>query len=424
MPVVDSTRSWWNTLDNYVAFGARLAPDTPATRRFTEENAPELPTRQEWNPDGTGNNGMLGNFRRLFNTLQLFSDGEPDNLFTHSLFFSTPPATDRYVLVSGNREAHGRLYMLDAVPAAAPFTNNLRRFVVYIPAHYTRNGDSGHYAWLHFTPVWGGRRARAPRAAAVTRNYPDSIWVHKYIADYLFGHRLLASFSAASVNAVFFLPVHRFSVADALAPLSNVRALMEILRQLFVALESLEPRLRARSAARSGSVAGAGVSCFSFGGFYCSRVFRRPTGALTDYDKLRAGAFLDGVSEEANSACQWMVSRTSGWLRRLIPGSSDIPKRLILFQQPNRGVADFVGPFPRAIRASPLAQGGTLDEPGAPPSLRNLARFHRVHLQDMMCTAREPNCRNPRHGYFDWHGRIHAFFAETAFEFCRDCFQR
>jgi hypothetical protein len=367
---------------------------------------------------------MLGNFRRLFNTLQLFSDGEPDNLFTHSLFFSTPPATDRYVLVSGNREAHGRLYMLDAVPAAAPFTNNLRRFVVYIPAHYTRNGDSGHYAWLHFTPVWGGRRARAPRAAAVTRNYPDSIWVHKYIADYLFGHRLLASFSAASVNAVFFLPVHRFSVADALAPLSNVRALMEILRQLFVALESLEPRLRARSAARSGSVAGAGVSCFSFGGFYCSRVFRRPTGALTDYDKLRAGAFLDGVSEEANSACQWMVSRTSGWLRRLIPGSSDIPKRLILFQQPNRGVADFVGPFPRAIRASPLAQGGTLDEPGAPPSLRNLARFHRVHLQDMMCTAREPNCRNPRHGYFDWHGRIHAFFAETAFEFCRDCFQR
>jgi hypothetical protein len=426
MAVVDRTRDWWNALDNYVGMGTALAPDTAETRRYNahpqEEHAPERPTRHEWNPDGSGNGGMLGNFRRLFDTVQLFNAGDTDNLYRRSLLLA-PQRTglDRYGLVDGNVPARGRLYMLEAAPPVAPFTANLQRFVIYVPARYTRTANSGHFVWLHFTPVWGGRRGRSPRAAAAGREYPDSIWIHKYIADYLMAHRLLASFSTSDVNAMFVLPVHRLPAGDALAPLADIRLLLQILEQLLAALETIDPHLRAGSTERPGFVAGIGVSCFSFGAHYCSQLFRRPDGA-TQYDKLRAGAFLDGVTPDASAACQWLVGPAAGWLRRLIPSTSDVPKRLILFQQPNSGGADFVGPFPRVVQAAPIHPGETLDLLATAPSWRNTARFHRVHMQDMMCAAREPQCRNSRHSYFDWHGHIHALFAETAFSFCRDCF--
>lgn len=428
MAVIDVTRDWLRALDNYVVIGTPLAQDTVATRRYDaqqrKEDAPERPTRQEWNPDGTGNAGMLGNFRRLFHTLQLFGAGEPDTLYGRSLF-PRPGAAglERYALTAGDREARGHLYLLEAAPPAAPFTANLRRFVAYVPAHYSRNGDAGHYAWLHFPPVFDAPRRRAPRAAAEARYYPDSIWTHKYIADYLYGHKLLASFSASRINAVLLLPVHRLTAGNALEPLSDVRHMMPIVQALFRALEALDPRLRARGQRQAGTLAGVGVSCFSFGAYHCARLFRRPAaGAAADYEKLRAGAFLDGVTGEAREACGWMVNPGAGWLRTPLPGSGDVPKRLILFQQPNSGGSDFVGPFSRVNHAAPLGPGDTLDVLAVPPSWRNAAKFHRVHMRDMMCAAGEPNCRNPRHGYYDWHGLIHALFAETALGFCRDCF--
>ncbi|MFN8470218.1 MAG: hypothetical protein U0X20_31980 [Caldilineaceae bacterium] len=426
MAIVDRTRDWWNSLDNYVMMGTTLAPVSEETRRYDthhrEETAPERPTRQEWDPGGTGAGGMLGNFRHLFDTLQLFGAGESASLFRRSLLLA-PQQTgvDRYPLVAGDLEARGRLYMLDVVPPAAPFTADLQRFVIYIPARYTRTGGSGHFAWLHFTPVWGGRRGQSPRAAAAGREYPDSVWVHKYITDYLVGHRLLASFAASDLNAVFVLPVHRLPVGDALAPLANMGQLLQILGHLFGALEAVDPRLRAGRSDRAGLVAGVGVSCYSFGAHYCARLFRRPAAAAHDY-MLRAGAFLDGVTPEARSACQWMAAPVAGWLRHLLPGTNDIPRRLVLFQQPNSGGTDFTGPFPQTVQAAPLSAGETLDVLAAAPAWRNVARFHRVDMQDMMCAAREPHCRDPRHRYFDWHGHIHALFAETAFHFCRDCF--
>jgi hypothetical protein len=424
LPIVDCTARWISDLDNFILFGGRnLAPDTPTTRNYSDETAPELPTQNDWDPQHNIQSGMLGNFLRLRTVLGAFRRGQPEMVFRKSLrLMLGEQSHPRYELGVGNHEIRGRLYLLQTIPVNEPFTNDLQRFVAFVPASYSRNGNIGHYAWLHFTPVWG-QQARSPRGYEVQRHYPDSIWVHKYISDYLLSHRLLASFSSAAMNAIFILPVHRFTVGNSLEPLGTLPRAHEILHQLFTTLELLEPRLRARNPANSGTIAGFGASCFSSGGEYCTHLFRRTAAQTGNFDKLRAGAFLDAVISHIDEACQWMVGREPrGWLPRYIPGTSDIPKRLVFFQQQN-SLSDLRGEFLRTVNHRRLERGETYNHRAHPPSWRNTAQFHYVHTDDMGRIANEPPCPPQGNCFNHWHGNIEFLFAEYALEFCRDCFQ-
>ncbi|HEX8887850.1 MAG TPA: hypothetical protein VF779_01655 [Pyrinomonadaceae bacterium] len=370
----------------------------------------------------------MGNFRRLYTVATQLQAGERATAYRRSLLFDPSiPLPTEYELLQGDIDVAGKLYMLNC-PPTPPFSSNLRRFIAFVPAHYSQSGSTGHFAWLHYTPVWGPDRANAPRFREAHQNYPDGLWTDYYVADYLFGHRVLASFAEARINAILFLPVHRFTVSNALEPLSNLRNLMVALSQMLICLEGIEPRLRANDPRLAGSVEGIGVSCFSFGAEYCSRLFARQGVPADIYSKLRAGAYLDGVTSLAQRTCREIVGgtprRVSGWLAAppMPQPAAHYPRRISFFQQPSISPRDFVGPFRAALGLPWLTVGETVNTSAAPPLNSNELYFHRVDCQQMICVSHEGQCRDPRHNYNYWHGRIHQLFLWLGLVLARDCF--
>ena len=412
MTVTDVTNTWIRELDSFAVFqGGALSPAT--ARPLPLRDRPALPDPQEWS-------SMSRLLEQMREHVLRFAADSAVQLPRKSLFRGESP-NDRYRLEAGQTEVLGKLYLLDG-GSSAPFTPNLQRFVAFVPATYSRNGDSGHYAWVHYTPVWGGDRAAAPRARDITQAYPGGLWTHFYIADYLLRHRLLAAYAAARVNAVLFLPVHRFTAGDALSPLAQPASLLAILRQLCAGLERIDRRLRAHQGDRAGSIEAYGVSCFSFGAQYSSGPFTRSGVAVDDYGRLRAGVFLDGVASEPVRVCRDIFGEGDGergWLAMPVPGTQ-APRRLAMYQQSNLSGRDFVSAAATIFRTGPPGPGTTLRR--TPAWRRNHGYFHRVDNQQLVCVAQEGRCGDRSLDYEYCHGRIHALFMEEGFTFSRDSF--
>jgi hypothetical protein len=268
---------------------------------------------------------------------------------------------------------------------------------------------------MHFPPFWA--YPGSPRFTAAHDGYPDGYWTQKFIVDYLLGFQLLTSFYRSLLNAVFFLPVYRFTVPTAQQPLAGARNLRSLMALLFSGLEQISPALAGGSS--GGTTAGIGVSCFSAGAHAASAAFA--TGQQRqDIEIIRSVLFLDGAPSSGQQVVSSLLGtpQTHGWLD--LPAPAGSIRHASLFQQSNNRAGDLVQPVSDAIRS----RGGRIQR-GTTAFLagRTLPDFGELafHWPDSAGMASATHLSPPTGSdtYEFWHGRIARLFVDPGLSFAR-----
>src|SRR5262245_44902518 len=138
MALIDVTAAWLTRVDGYCTtptpIGVHIQP-TPIPRP-AEAETPVDPMEHEWTSE------LRYNFNHLRDAVRLMHAGATGSLFRKSLVLNaTNPATP-YALSTDTLPVRGRLFVLDSTTPAPPYTDHLRRFAVFVPAHYSRTSAS------------------------------------------------------------------------------------------------------------------------------------------------------------------------------------------------------------------------------------------------------------------------------------------
>jgi hypothetical protein len=269
MALIDVTAAWLARVDGYCTTPTPVGVRIGRTQSLPEKLLPVDPMESEWL------GGLSYNQNHLRDAVRLMHAGAAGGLFRKSLIINPTVTATPYSLSTDTLPVHGRLFVLDSTTSTPPYTPNLRRFAVFVPAHYSRTSAAGHYAWIHFPPVWGKDLAASPRGRDVSARYLSSFWLDNHLARYLVGFRLLANFVAAHIDAVLVLPLSRYTVGNGLEPMRHVMSAVAILQDVFAAIERLEPRLGPSTGGPS-RIERLGASCNSFGGEYGLRMVTAP----------------------------------------------------------------------------------------------------------------------------------------------------
>ena len=390
---------------------------------------PAAITMEEWDPRRNGASGTQSNFIALRDAISAFDTGRAASLYRRALFVQ--PTTPIYREEHGNVATEGKLILLEFPAPHEPTTANLRRFVAFIPSAYRRRGDDGHFVSLHYPPMWGGRMVHSPRFAHADSHYPGGFWTTKFIVDYLIGNKLLASFAAARVNAIFLFPVYRFTEGQSLDPLGDAR-LFRILPEILRAIERIESRLSARNQAAAGTLGRLGLSCFSFGAGAAVGLLTGSQIGGRVRELVRSCIFFDGVVNSHRERVRSLFgvgsrAGNAGWFFSPPPTSSGFRRRLVMYQQRNPPMDpnDLIAVGGQAMQGSQLRAGqtGTYRDRTNPDALEGTA--HRVDVDAMICSAGrdEGVCGEPRRPWGEYHAKIQYLFAQDAFARCRRAFE-